>query len=105
MITPFYSGADLARAATSKGSADSSHGKVRTGRTIRAAMDALNDFGRPQQIQLAILLDRGHRELPIRPDFVGQNIPTAMDEQVKVRLEETDGVDEVAIIRVGDSKV
>ncbi len=73
-----------------------------TGRTIRAAMDALNDFGRPQQIQLAILLDRGHRELPIRPDYVGQNIPTAADEQVKVRLEETDGVDEVAIIRAGD---
>ena len=69
-----------------------------TGRTIRAAMDALNDFGRPKQVQLAILLDRGHRELPIRPDYVGQNIPTAWDEQVKVRLEEADGVDEVAII-------
>ena len=68
-----------------------------TGRTIRAAMDALNDFGRPKQVQLAILLDRGHRELPIRPDYVGQNIPTAADEQVKVRLVETDGVDEVAI--------
>ena len=68
-----------------------------TGRTIRAAMDALNDFGRPKQVQLAILLDRGHRELPIRPDYVGQNIPTAVDEQVKVRLVETDGVDEVAI--------
>ena len=73
-----------------------------TGRTIRAAMDALNDFGRPQQIQLAILLDRGHRELPIRPDYVGQNIPTATDEQVKVRLEEIDGTDEVAIVRLGD---
>jgi pyrimidine operon attenuation protein/uracil phosphoribosyltransferase len=70
-----------------------------TGRTIRAAMDALNDFGRPKQVQLAILLDRGHRELPIRPDYVGQNIPTAVDEQVKVRLVETDGVDEVAILR------
>ena len=70
-----------------------------TGRTIRAAMDALNDFGRPKQVQLAILLDRGHRELPIRPDYVGQNIPTAVDEQVKVRLEEADGVDEVAIVR------
>ena len=68
-----------------------------TGRTIRAAMDALNDFGRPKQVQLAILLDRGHRELPIRPDYVGQNIPTAADEQVRVRLVETDGVDEVAI--------
>jgi pyrimidine operon attenuation protein/uracil phosphoribosyltransferase len=70
-----------------------------TGRTIRAAMDALNDFGRPKEVQLAILLDRGHRELPIRPDYVGQNIPTALDEQVKVRLVETDGVDEVAITR------
>lgn len=73
-----------------------------TGRTIRAAMDALNDFGRPQQVQLAILLDRGHRELPIRPDYVGKNIPTSPDEQVKVRLTEVDGVDEVAIIRRED---
>ena len=70
-----------------------------TGRTIRAAMDALNDFGRPRQVQLAILLDRGHRELPIRADFVGQNIPTEADEQVRVRLVETDGVDEVALVR------
>ena len=70
-----------------------------TGRTIRAAMDALNDFGRPEQVQLAILLDRGHRQLPIRPDYVGQNVPTALDEQVRVRLMETDGVDEVAILR------
>ena len=70
-----------------------------TGRTIRAAMDALNDFGRPKQVQLAVLLDRGHRELPIRADYVGQNIPTAVDEQVEVRLVETDGVDEVAIVR------
>jgi pyrimidine operon attenuation protein/uracil phosphoribosyltransferase len=70
-----------------------------TGRTIRAAMDALNDFGRPQQVQLAILLDRGHRELPIRADYVGQNVPTALDEQVRVRLLETDGIDEVAIVR------
>ena len=73
-----------------------------TGRTIRAAMDALNDFGRPRQIQLAILLDRGHRELPIRADYVGQNMPTALDEQVRVRLVETDGVDEVALVRVED---
>ena len=71
-----------------------------TGRTVRAAMDALNDFGRPQQIQLAILLDRGHRELPIRADYVGQNVPTAPDEVVRVRLVETDGIDEVAIVRV-----
>lgn len=69
-----------------------------TGRTIRAAMDALVDFGRPQQIQLAILLDRGHRELPIRADYVGQNLPTALEERVKVRLMETDGTDEVALI-------
>ena len=73
-----------------------------TGRTIRAAMDALNDFGRPRQVQLAILLDRGHRELPIRADYVGQNMPTALDEQVRVRLVETDGVDEVALVRVED---
>ena len=70
-----------------------------TGRTIRAAMDALNDFGRPDQIQLAILLDRGHRELPIRADFVGQNIPTGMDERIKVSLLESDGTDGVALIR------
>lgn len=69
-----------------------------TGRTIRAAMDALVDFGRPQQIQLAILLDRGHRELPIRADYVGQNLPTAIGERVKVRLMETDGTDEVALV-------
>ena len=73
-----------------------------TGRTIRAAMDALNDFGRPRQVQLAILLDRGHRELPIRADYVGKNMPTSLDEQVKVRLTEVDGVDEVAIIPRGD---
>jgi len=74
-----------------------------TGRTVRAAMDALNDFGRADQIQLAILLDRGHRELPIRPDFVGQNVPTAPDEVVKVSLIETEGVDAVAIIRANTS--
>jgi len=68
-----------------------------TGRSIRAAMDALNDFGRPGQIQLAVLIDRGHRELPIRPDYVGKNVPTAKEEDVHVRLEETDGLDEVVI--------
>ena len=73
-----------------------------TGRTIRAAMDALNDFGRPRQVQLAILLDRGHRELPIRADFVGQNMPTALDEHVRVRLVESDGVDEVVLVRGED---
>ena len=70
-----------------------------TGRTVRAAMDALNDFGRPQQVQLAVLLDRGHRELPIRADYVGKNVPTNLGEQVEVRLAEVDGADEVAITR------
>ena len=73
-----------------------------TGRTIRAAMDALIDFGRPRQVQLAILLDRGHRELPIRPDYVGKNIPTSQEERVMVRLAEVDGVDEVTITRRED---
>ena len=62
-----------------------------TGRTIRAAMDAINSFGRPARIQLAVLIDRGHRELPIRPDYVGKNLPTAGGENVQVRLEQTDG--------------
>ena len=66
-----------------------------TGRSIRAALDALTDFGRPANIQLAVLVDRGHRELPIRPDYVGKNIPTALGEDVQVLLEETDGLDEV----------
>ena len=64
-----------------------------TGRTIRAAMDALIDFGRPQAIRLAVLVDRGHRELPIRADHVGKNVPTSREEVVKVLLEETDGED------------
>ena len=68
-----------------------------TGRTVRAAIDALFDYGRPRRIQLAVLADRGHRELPIRPDYTGKNLPTARDERVYVRLEEIDGVDEVAI--------
>lgn len=68
-----------------------------TGRSIRAAMDALNDLGRPGQIQLAVLIDRGHRELPIRADYVGKNVPTARHEDVRVKLEETDGVDEIII--------
>jgi len=68
-----------------------------TGRTIRAAMDALIDFGRPLSIQLAVLVDRGHRELPIRADYVGKNLPTSLGEQVQVRLAEVDGVDEVVI--------
>ena len=69
-----------------------------TGRSIRAAMDALIDLGRPQSIQLAVLVDRGHRELPIRADYVGKNIPSSRHEDIQVQLEETDGIDEVAII-------
>jgi pyrimidine operon attenuation protein / uracil phosphoribosyltransferase len=68
-----------------------------TGRTVRAAIDALFDYGRPQRVQLAVLADRGHRELPIRADYVGKNLPTSRDERVFVRLEEHDEVDEVAI--------
>jgi pyrimidine operon attenuation protein/uracil phosphoribosyltransferase len=68
-----------------------------TGRTARAAIDALFDYGRPRRVQLAVLCDRGHRELPIRPDYVGKNLPTAREERVNVRLEEVDGIDEVAI--------
>jgi pyrimidine operon attenuation protein / uracil phosphoribosyltransferase len=68
-----------------------------TGRTVRAGIDALFDYGRPQRVQLAVLCDRGHRELPIRPDYVGKNLPTAREERVNVRLEELDGVDEVTI--------
>lgn len=68
-----------------------------SGRSIRAALDALQDIGRPAAVRLAILVDRGHRELPIRPDFVGKNLPSARDERVNVRLTEVDGVDEVAI--------
>lgn len=68
-----------------------------TGRTVRAAMDAVMDLGRPASIQLAVLVDRGHRELPIRPDFVGKNIPTSSDERVVVSVEETDGKDSVSI--------
>ena len=69
-----------------------------TGRSIRAAMDALIDLGRPQSIQLAVLVDRGHRELPIRADYVGKNIPTAKNEEIKVYVKEVDGEDKVAIL-------
>ncbi len=68
-----------------------------TGRTVRAALDALMDFGRPQTIQLAELIDRGHRELPVRADYVGKNVPTSESEEIAVRMEEVDGVDEVTI--------
>ncbi len=70
-----------------------------TGRSIRAAMDALTDLGRPRSIQLAVLVDRGHRELPIRADYVGKNIPSARDEEIQVQLVETDGTDGVVIIK------
>jgi pyrimidine operon attenuation protein/uracil phosphoribosyltransferase len=69
-----------------------------TGRTIRAAMDALVDYGRPRAIRLAVLVDRGHRELPIRADFVGKNVPTKLTDDVRVHLSETDGRDEVELI-------
>jgi pyrimidine operon attenuation protein/uracil phosphoribosyltransferase len=69
-----------------------------TGRTVRAAIDSLFDYGRPDRVQLAVLVDRGHRELPIRPDYVGKNLPTSRSQRVNVRLEETDGVDEIEIV-------
>lgn len=72
-----------------------------TGRTVRAAIDAIMDQGRPANIQLAVLVDRGHRELPIRADYVGKNVPTSLSERINVRLAETDGVDEVALVRMG----
>jgi pyrimidine operon attenuation protein / uracil phosphoribosyltransferase len=72
-----------------------------SGRTIRAALDALNDVGRPRAVQLAVLVDRGHRQLPIRADFVGKNLPTSLGETVQVRVREYDGVDSVAISTVG----
>ena len=68
-----------------------------TGRTVRAAIEAIFDYGRPHRVQLAVLCDRGHRELPFRPDYVGKNLPTAREERVNVRLEESDEVDEVTI--------
>ena len=73
-----------------------------TGRTVRAAVDALFDYGRPARVQLAVLADRGHRELPIRPDYVGKNLPTSRRERVNVRVEELDGVDEVTIAAAGN---
>jgi pyrimidine operon attenuation protein/uracil phosphoribosyltransferase len=73
-----------------------------TGRTVRAAIEAVFDYGRPRRVQLAVLCDRGHRELPIRPDYVGKNLPTSREQRVNVHLEELDGSDEVAI---ADSEV
>jgi pyrimidine operon attenuation protein / uracil phosphoribosyltransferase len=72
-----------------------------TGRTVRAAMDALMDMGRPEMIQLAVLVDRGHRELPIRPDYVGKNVPTSKMEEIEVHLEEVDAIDQVLINQIG----
>jgi pyrimidine operon attenuation protein/uracil phosphoribosyltransferase len=72
-----------------------------TGRTVRAALDALIDLGRPRTVQLAVLIDRGHRELPIRADYVGKNLPTALNESVEVRLRERDGADEVVLVTTG----
>ena len=74
-----------------------------TGRTARAAIEALFDYGRPQRVQLAVLADRGHRELPIRPDYVGKNLPTARSERVNVRVEELDDVDEVTITQLQEA--
>jgi pyrimidine operon attenuation protein/uracil phosphoribosyltransferase len=74
-----------------------------TGRTVRAAIDALFDYGRPARVQLAVLVDRGHRELPIRPDYVGKNLPTARSERVNVRVVELDGLDQIAIAIPGRS--
>jgi len=75
-----------------------------TGRTVRSAIDEIFDYGRPAKIQLAVLVDRGHRELPIRPDYVGKNIPTAQEQRVNVRVEEIDGDEEVAIVPADDRK-
>jgi len=75
-----------------------------TGRTVRAAIEALFDYGRPERVQLAVLADRGHRELPIRPDYVGKNLPTSRSEHVHVRVRELDGVDEATIARISAAK-
>ncbi len=74
-----------------------------TGRTIRAALDAVMDYGRPRAIELAVLVDRGHRELPLRANYVGKNVPTSRDEAVSVRVREIDGVDEVVLVRTDEA--
>jgi pyrimidine operon attenuation protein/uracil phosphoribosyltransferase len=76
-----------------------------TGRTVRAAIDVVFDYGRPAKIQLATMVDRGHRELPIRPDYVGKNIPTSQDQRVNVRVQEVDGVDEVTIAPADEQRI
>jgi pyrimidine operon attenuation protein/uracil phosphoribosyltransferase len=75
-----------------------------TGRTVRSAIDAIFDYGRPAKVQLAVLVDRGHRELPIRPDYVGKNIPTAQDQRVFVHVDEVDGRDEVTIVPASEPR-
>ena len=75
---------------------------IYTGRTIRAALDALMDLGRPARIQLAVLVDRGHRELPVKPDFVGKNVPTSLGEEVRVRMSESDGEDAILLVERED---
>ena len=75
---------------------------IYTGRTIRAALDALMDLGRPARIQLAVLVDRGHRELPVKPDFVGKNVPTSLGEEVRVRMMESDGEDAILLVERED---
>ena len=75
-----------------------------TGRSVRAAMDALTNLGRPKSIQLAVLIDRGHREMPIRPDYVGKNIPSSRHEEIQVKLTETDGIDEVSITSTANTR-
>ncbi len=74
---------------------------IYTGRTVRAALDALTDRGRPDKVQLAVLIDRGHRELPIRADYIGKNLPTSKSENVKVNFKEIDGIDSVVIVEMG----
>lgn len=73
-----------------------------TGRTVRGALDAIMDFGRPGRVELAVLVDRGHRELPLRADYVGKTIPTDFNEEVRVRMTESDGIDEVTLVTLAD---
>ena len=74
-----------------------------TGRTVRAALDAIMDIGRPKRIQLAVMVDRGHREMPIKPDYVGKNIPTSVNEEVRVKMNEVDDEDAIHLVEVIDS--
>ena len=76
-----------------------------TGRTVRAAIEAIFDYGRPARVQLAVMVDRGHRELPLRPDYVGKNLPTSQDQRVNVRVDEVDGIDEVTIGPANHSRI